>query len=337
MTRSLIFLATLLIGCSAEREMEVTLLSDTDAMFRQVGTVPLDTTEFLSWTTFVDADADGRLVVTDQVNNHIYLYDRTGRLVTSLDPGPCYLDGGWRPHEASFSPDGQIFVSNNGPGVLFDRNGQCIEQLAGVESPPRRHRMLAETNIVGLYTLDQPYLRMINPRVGVAWDAGLGNEFVYLNRAWMGGGVAILGDYIAVGLVQDPFPQLFTLDGRRGPRLEASLPFFSRATQDLTRPNRDPQSMRTQLSTLRSSSSLVDGFFQIGNSRILGQSTNPDNTKGYWVIDLNDGEGSFASWATTGSMSIRAAKNGRIYVERTLDATYGNPVFDVYELVEYAD
>ena len=105
--------------------------------------VPLDSSRFVLDRTIkfpdsliiaqigsIDVNSEGNILVTDNINQAVYLFDSKGSLLKNLSPLDCNPGFVMRPITAEFMFDGTILMTNSIPwGYRFDANGSCLESM----------------------------------------------------------------------------------------------------------------------------------------------------------------------------------------------------------------
>ena len=101
----------------------------------------------------VEIDADGNLVIMEQVGRGVSVRDTDGRLLYTTDPIPFYPL--FSPSGVAVDPNGRIIVSNNAAGVLavYDHAGGFVSQIGSHGDGPGEFEIPHDIDAFGNGTL----------------------------------------------------------------------------------------------------------------------------------------------------------------------------------------
>lgn len=103
-----------------------------DEIFRNVGNTHLSEDVLIGQIRYLDVNSQGDLLVTDFYASEVYLFDKTGAYLNTLDAEPCHPGFVMRPSKTFFVPKTEhIFMMNAGPwGYVFRPDGTCWKAVA---------------------------------------------------------------------------------------------------------------------------------------------------------------------------------------------------------------
>lgn len=123
--------------------------------FRLERKMTFDNSVILGTIDWIDVSSKGDVLIVDQKENEVYLFDKNGKLKTRLDFEKCHPGYKWSPKKAFFDLKGKIYVISSifNFGFLFDENGKPLESMKKqvVEFNPNRIFMDGKGNYLGIF------------------------------------------------------------------------------------------------------------------------------------------------------------------------------------------
>lgn len=341
-------LAGLLTGCipNANDQSELTVRPSVmvpfEDLFTPEDTLVLDPSVILGQLSFVDVDASGSVLVTDEVSNLVHLFAYTGQHQATYIMDTCFpIDGEHRVWTSRFADDDRIILSTKaGTMVVFDRSGNCLAAKRSPLYPLRsfcargdsvfvfrgpRGLGNALTSVAGVFTMDlelQREIRLENP------------QFEKLNITHLGSGGRDLdcfsdGPYYKYHEDMDARPAY-----GRSEVVRTRPDFFVRRDQDLPR-GQGPSLERieslnafpslTGLYALDDDSRLMV-FTRIGNEFRREVNSSAKFMNGLSIVSNN---GKFGSMSTVYHTRPKTARHGYLYFVgdnvQADDGDVGNP------------
>ena len=357
-----ILLAGLLTGCipNANDQSELTVRPSVmvpfEDLFTPEDTLVLDPSVILGQLSFVDVDASGSVLVTDEVSNLVHLFASTGQHQATYIMDTCLpIDGQHRVWTSRFASDDRIILSTqSGTMVVFDRSGNCLAAKRRLLYPLRSFcargdsvfvfrgpRGLGDalTSVAGVFTMDlelQREIRLENP------------EFEKLNITYLGSPGRDM-DCFSDG----PYYKYHEdMDARsaygRSEVVRTRPDFFVRRDQDLASfrgPNPERIKSLNAFPQLMGMYALDDDsrlmvFTQIGNEF---RRTDSPSDRSMTGISIVSNSAKFGSTSTVYHKRPRTARHGYLYFVgdnvQTDDGDVGNPTviryrFNVPEAID---
>ena len=341
-------MAGLLPGCtrSADDQSAVmihpSLMVPFEDLFTLEDTLVLDPSVIVGQISFMDVDASGSLLITDEVSNLVHLFASTGQHQATYIMDVCLpIDGEHRVWTSRFADKGRVISSTkSGAMVVFDRSGDCLAAKRGLHYPLRsfcaqddsvflfrgpRGLGKALTSVVGVYTMDLELEREIRLEAP---------EFQKLNITFLGSGGRDMdcfsdGPYYKYHENMDARPAY-----GQSQAVVARPDFFVRRDQDL--PTRGGPSLERSVSlnafpSLTGMYALDDDsrmmvFTRIGNEFRQEYSPTDRSMTGLSIVSNS---GKFGSTSTVYHRKPMTARHGYLYFVgkyvQTEDGEGGNP------------
>lgn len=341
-------LAGLLTGCipNANDQSELTVRPSAmvpfEDLFTLEDTLVLDPSVIVGQLSFVDVDASGSVLVTDEVSNLVHLFASTGQHQATYIMDTCLpIDGEHRVWTSRFADDDRIILSTKaGTMVVFDRSGNCLAAKRRLLHPLRSFcargdsvfvfrgpRGLGDalTSVAGVFTMDlelQREMRLENP------------EFEKLNITHLGSPGRDM-DCFSDGPYYKYHEDMDARPAYRLSKVVRTRPdFFVRRDQDLASfrgPNPERIKSLNAFPQLMGMYALDDDsrlmvFTQIGNEFRRKDSPTDRSMTGISIVSNST---KFGSTSTVYHRRPRTARNGYLYFVgdhvQMADGEVGNP------------
>lgn len=109
---------------------------------------------------YLDVSDVSNILITDNMNNSVYIINDKGKLIKTLDPNDCHPGFHWSPYLAKYTTYDEIIVLNSYPwGFRFDKVGNCLGPMGDYFEGTNKIASF-DNKLVGLY---------LN-KVGVSYD-----------------------------------------------------------------------------------------------------------------------------------------------------------------------
>ncbi len=305
--------------------------------FKLAGTVRFDvpSTLILAQIDWIDRDASGRWLITDQVGDQVMLFDAGGGLIASLNPTPCHPGLEFRPMEARFGAEDFIFVLNSGNqwGYRFTAEGECLGSVDREFSSPGSFDIDPTGKLYGDYDWPERTIREMDRAGATVKELPLPkSRFPNASRRFGQGGLVADGEHIFYAPPVEPEILKFAPDGTLIQRISRHSSWFRSPNKDLPP---DAASVFAAMKDFVASMPLGPwGLFELTDEHLMIQYSNRERGTGYQVF-TKDGE------LIAEELGLRHVfmfgNNGRIYRAISLGADSEEELFvpylEAYEFV----
>ncbi|ARA94294.1 hypothetical protein AWN76_014785 [Rhodothermaceae bacterium RA] len=306
--------------------------------FEHRRSIPLDTSVIVGTVTYLDVDAQGRLLVTDHVSNKVFLFSSGGKHLRTLDAEPCHPGFNMRPIRAYFAPPGDIFLLNGGGpwGYWFTPDGACREGMSDEFMPPRLLAPGEDGYLYGLYAADQYEIRRMDRRGRTLSAFGRHDAFRNIVLRIEGGGIVQTGDHrLYVAFPFSPYVYVFEEEGQFVETLGWAPPYYRAVDKDL--PMRSSRGQLAEaIRDLGQRHSMTYNLLLLEPSVLMVQHINPyrDEDEEVGIVLLTTDGRVLNEGAILTDHPFLAARNGLAYtsVQPEVDAAgyLPNPSIEVY-------
>jgi hypothetical protein len=285
--------------------------------FEEFETVALDEGVIIGTVSFLDADAFGRLLVTDQVGKAVYLFDKRGKRLKTLSPDKCHPGFHWAPFKAVFCADGTILVLNSFPwGFRFDSEGSCLGGLDAKFTPPTHVGSVSSGELYGFYiTQDSSYIKKMD-RTGksIKIFAVQTDKVQTLQYRVPGGGlVCDASGYVYLSKLTSPEILKYDSEGRLTMKMENNPSYYRRVESDISRAA-GGQSLMKEIPRVLEGKTTTLTLHLLDENLLLLQFALPNKMYGIEVFDT-DGRDVLHKQVVT-SEAMYSARKGLVYVAR---------------------
>ncbi len=305
--------------------------------FELAGTVRFDvpSTLILAQIDWVDRNASGRWLITDQVGRQVMLFDDGGGLIASLDPTPCHPGLDFGPMEARFGAEDFIFVLNSGDqwGYRFTADGQCLGSVDREFSSPNSFDIDPTGKLYGDYDWPERAIKEMDPTGATVKELLLPkSRFPNASRRFGHGGLVADGEHIYYAPPVEPEILKFALDGTLLERIYKHSSWFRSPDKDLPP---DAASVFAAMKDFVASTPMGPwGLLELTDDLLMIQYGNRERGTGYQVFTK---DGVLVAEELGLRHVFMFGNNGRIYRAISLGADSEEELFvpylEAYEFV----
>lgn len=273
---ALVVLTTVLGGSPASAQL---------AGLEYAGEIYLSESAVVAQVSEIDRAEDGRLLITDQIGNTVFLFDPEGGLIAELNPAPCELHYAYRPIYARFV-QGDIIVVNSDAdhwGLRFDEEGNCVDRLDPSFVAPQGLTLEDEGSLYGFYPSEMLIRRLSSDGATISEQPIPDTRFKNAAGLFMGGGVVALRDELYVALPMGDAVLVLAAGGEELRRLSLSHAGIQIPPADLS--GEVGPDLFPEIDDFLGEATWVVDISEIASGLMMIQFRHPDRTRGYVMID----------------------------------------------------
>ncbi len=289
--------------------------------------------------TQIDVSDDGRILLSDQFRNSVYLYDIASHQMKALSPDACHESLNWVPLDARFGP-GRIYVMNNGPwGYLFSSAGDCEGEVDESFSLPRDIAFADDGTMYGYYPGPTGVeLRIMDESGGLIEAVPMEVSLPHLTGRVGSGGIDADNAYVYVSVSTDPHLHRYDRSNGRVERIAWTPPRFRSASGPDIDPGLPSEELFPAVRDLLRQSSLAARVYFLNNGMIVHQHFNSylpqDDARRYSLSFISSSSTPRVISHTFVDRPIAYARDNRLYRVILPDDIEGvsNPMIEIIEL-----